>query len=101
MHSEQCTVQSKNKAQNVLNWTRQIVVGVQRGEKPLVRNACHSKTGGSHVITIHLHVCNSILSRSDFSAETKQTDSNTYRNMKRKVKISSITGVGISDDGIT
>ena len=78
MHSEQCTVQSKNKAQNVLNWTRQIVVGVQRGEKPLVRNACHSKTGGSHVITIHLHVCNSILSGSDFSAETKQTDSNTF-----------------------
>ena len=36
----------------------------------------------------------------------KQTDSKIFtpkghRNMKRKVKIYSITGVGISDDGLT
>ena len=36
----------------------------------------------------------------------KETDSKIfspkgYRNMKRKVKIYSITGVGISDDGLT
>ena len=37
-------VQSKNQSTEYaeVNWTRQKVVGVQRGEKPLVRNACHS-----------------------------------------------------------
>ena len=69
VHNLQCRVQSKNQSTEYaeVNRTRQKVVGVQRGEKPLVRNACHSKTRGSHVITIHLHVCNSILPGIDFS----------------------------------
>ena len=57
-------------------------------------------------LVLKMNNCVSNLFNRESHESNKQTDSKIFtpkghRNMKRKVKMYSITGVGISDDGLT